>query len=152
MDLDWKIYRALLESDDAFITDCNIQFINGSVPLNDSNGIYVAFVGLDNDQPTLDGDVYRSTVDLYVKTKNTDYLEGSRFLRSVMVSIRNLLISNDDLQPYHPRINSTQYEYGDNYENKGLHIVVTGKSLNVFDKDYYKCLCEDITDLEVHEE
>ena len=152
MDLDWKIYRALLESDDAFITDCNIQFINGSVPLNDSNGIYVAFVGLDNDQSSFDGDVYRSTVDLYVKSKNTDYLEGSRFLRSVMVSIRNLLRSNDDLRPYNPIINSTQYEYGDNYENKGLHIVVTGKSLNVFDKDYYTCLCEDINDLEVNEE
>ena len=106
----------------------------------------------DNDQSSFDGDVYRSTVDLYVKTKNTDYLEGSRFLRSVMVSIRNLLRSNDDLRPYNPIINSTQYEYGDNYENKGLHIVVTGKSLNVFDKDYYTCLCEDINDLEVNEE
>ena len=136
MDLDWKIYRALLESSDDFIRECNIQFINGSVPLNDSNGIYVAFVGLDNDQSSFDGDVYRSTVDLY----------------SVMVSIRNLLRSNDDLRPYNPIINSTQYEYGDNYENKGLHIVVTGKSLNVFDKDYYTCLCEDINDLEVNEE
>lgn len=148
IDFDYQIYRSLLQTDDKFIKACNIQFVNKSVPLNDDNGIYVAFVSSDLDTALFDGEAYRETVDVYVKTLNTDYLESSRFLRSVVLSIRKLLKTDTDLIDYSPVITSTQYEYGDNFETKGVHIVVTGKSLEIDPDEEYECICTDISKLQ----
>ena len=102
IDFDYQVYRSLLQSDDEFIKACNIQFVDKSVPLNDSNGIYVAFVSSDLDTALFDGETYRETVDLYVKTLQTDYLESSRFLRSIVLSVRKLIKTDTVLINYSP--------------------------------------------------
>lgn len=148
IDFDYQVYRSLLQSDDKFIKACNIQFVDKSVPLNDSNGIYVAFVSSDLDTALFDGEAYRETVDLYVKTLQTDYLESSRFLRSIVLSVRKLLKTDTDLINYSPVIQSVQYEYGDNFETKGVHIVLNGKSLEKDPDEEFECICTDISKLE----
>ena len=140
MTSDYLIYQILLQSNDDFIKSCNVQFINQSTPLNDSNGIYVGFVDLENAEDLFDGEEYTALVDIYIKTKDTDYLNGSRYLRSVARSIKNELKSNDDMKQRNIRFRNITYEYGGKYELKGLHLILQCNEIETDDIIDYNCL------------
>lgn len=124
MTSDILIYNILLKSDDEFIQKCNIKFIDRSVPAEEDDTIYIANVDLETVNETFHSAQYKALVNIYVKTKNTDYLEGSRHLRTVVKHIKNVLRADVKCKQRHITFRNTTYEYGSSYTLKGLHLLV----------------------------
>lgn len=124
MTSDILIYNILDNTDDEFIQKCNLKFIDKSVPAQEDDTIYIANVDLENRMESFDDTEYTALVNIYVKTKDTDYLNGSRFLRTVVKHIKYVLKHNSDCQARHIKFRSIRYEYGSGYTLKGLHLLV----------------------------
>ena len=124
MTSDILIYNILEKSNDSFIKDCNLKFIDKSVPAEEDDTIYIANVDLETLRETFNSVEYKALVNIYVKTKNTDYLEGSRFLRTVVKRIKNELRNDVECKQRHITFRNTTYEYGSSYTLKGLHLLV----------------------------
>ena len=124
MTSDILIYNILEKSSDEFIQECNLKFIDRSVPAQEDDTIYVANVDLETVDETFEDVRYNALVNIYVKTKNTDYLDASRFLRTVVKHIKAELWRDDDCKERNIRFRNTRYEYGSGYTLKGLHLMV----------------------------
>lgn len=124
MTSDILIYNVLDKSTDEFINKCNLKFIDRSVPAQEDDTIYVANVDLETVDDTFEEVRYNALVNIYVKTKDTDYLEASRFLRTVVKHIKHELWCDDDCKERNIRFRNTRYEYGSGYTLKGLHLLV----------------------------
>lgn len=124
MTSDILIYNVLKSSDDFFIKKCNLKFIDKSVPAQEDDTIYIATVDLETRHEMFESSEYTALVNIYVKTKDTDYLEGSRFLRTVVKHIKHVLRSNDECKARNIVFRNTTYEYGSSYTLKGMHLLV----------------------------
>ena len=121
---DILIYNLLRKSDDEFINEFNIKFIDRSVPAEESNTIYIANMDLELRKETFHSAEYNALINIFVKTKNTNYLEGSQYLRTVVKHIKNVLKDNITCRRRHIVFRNITYEYGSTYTLKGLHMIV----------------------------
>ena len=121
---DILIYNLLRSTSDKFIQEFNIKFIDRSVPAEESNTIYIANIDLETQKETFHSVEYKALVNLYIKTKNTDYLEGSQYLRTVAKHIKNVLKDNVTMRQRHIQFRNLTYEYGSSYTLKGLHMII----------------------------
>ena len=121
---DILIYNLLKNSDDPFINEFNIKFIDRSVPAEESNTIYIANMELQTRKESFHNVEYTALVNIFVKTKQTDYLLGSQYLRTVVKHIKSLLLSNVTCRRRHLAVRNIQYEYGSTYTLKGLHMIL----------------------------
>ena len=149
MTSDILIYNILHNSTDEWINQCNLKFIDKSVPAEEDDTIYIANVDLETVRETFNSTDYRALVNIYVKTKNTDYLEGSRFLRTVVKHIKNTLRDNIDCKQRHIAFRNTRYEYGGKYTLKGLHLLVQLNEYESFDDALETESCVNITNVDV---
>lgn len=124
MTSDILIYNILNQSDDEWIKKCNLKFIDKSVPAEEDDTIYIANVDLETLTESFNHVEYKALVNIYVKTKDTDYLSGSRFLRTVVKHIKNVLRADITCKQRHITFRNTTYEYGGKYTLKGLHLLV----------------------------
>jgi hypothetical protein len=124
MTSDILIFNILENSTDEFISKCNVKFIDRSVPAEEDDTIYIANVDLETLRETFSHVEYKALVNIYVKTKDTDYLEGSKALRTIVKHIKNVLRNNVDCKQRHITFRNTTYEYGSKYTLKGLHLLV----------------------------
>lgn len=124
MTSDILIYNILNKSDDEFIRKCNLKFIDKSVPAQEDDTIYVASIDLENRQETFDDTRYVALVNVYVKTKDTDYVQSSRFLRTVVKHIKYVLKHDEECRARNIRFRNIKYEYGSGYTLKGMHLLV----------------------------
>jgi hypothetical protein len=124
MTSDILIYNILKQSDDEFISKCNLKFIDRSVPAEEDDTIYIATVDLETLRETFNSVEYKALVNIYVKTKDTDYLEGSRSLRTTVKHIKKVLRGNVDCKQRRITFRNTTYEYGSKYTLKGMHLLV----------------------------
>ena len=150
MTSDILIYNILKQTEDEFIQKCNLKFIDKSVPAQEDDTIYIANVDLENRGESFNDTEYVALVNIYVKTKDTDYLEGSRFLRTVVKHIKHVLKSDTMCRERHIRFRNITYEYGSGYTLKGLHLLV---QLLEYEYDLqdseYSCLNIDTDDMEI---
>ena len=153
MTSDILIYNVLNKSDDPFIKKCNLKFIDKSVPAQEDDTIYIANMDLQVRQELYDSTEYSALVNIYVKTKDTDYLNGSRFLRTVVKHIKHALRSDDDCIARKISFRNTNYEYGSGYTLKGLHLIVQllEYESHDLDVDEYGCVKVDTDDLIIGE-
>ncbi len=121
---DILIYNLLRSTEDEFIKEFNIKFIDRSVPAEESNTIYIANMDLELRKETFHSAEYNSLINIFVKTKNTNYLEGSQYLRTVVKHIKRVLKSNVTCKQRHIIFRNITYEYGSTYTLKGLHLIV----------------------------
>ena len=121
---DILIYNLLRSTDDKFIQEFNIKFIDRSVPAEESNTIYIANVDLETQKETFHSVEYRALVNIFIKTKQTDYLEASQYLRTVAKHIKNVLKNNVTCKRRHIVFRNHTFEYGSTYTLKGLHLIV----------------------------
>ena len=150
MTSDILIYNILKKSDDEFIKACDLKFIDKSVPAQEDDTIYVANVDLENHGESFDDTEYVALVNIYVKTKNTNYLKGSRFLRTVVKHIKHVLRQNETCNERHITFRNIRYEYGSGYTLKGLHLLVQlleyeSKNLD----DDRSCVNVDVDNIEI---
>ena len=124
MTSDILIYNILNQSDDEWIKKCNLKFIDRSVPAEEDDTIYIANVDLETLKESFNHVEYKALVNIYVKTKDTDYISGSRFLRTVVKHIKNVLRADITCKQRHITFRNTTYEYGGKYTLKGLHLLV----------------------------
>lgn len=153
MTSDILIYNVLENTDDPFVKKCNLKFIDRSVPAEEDDTIYIANVDLENRNGSYDGTEYSALVNIYVKTKATDYLEGSRFLRTVVKHIKYVLKSNSTCRERMIKFRNIRYEYGSGYTLKGLHLLVQLSEMehDLMDEEY-SCVHIDVDDLEIDPE
>ena len=149
MTSDILIFNILKNSDDEFIQNCNIKFIDRSVPAEEDDTIYIANVDLETLRETFDSVDYKALVNIYVKTKNTDYLEGSRHLRTVVKHIKQVLRDNVDCKQRRITFRNTTYEYGSEYTLKGLHLLVQMVEHEITMDPIEKESCIDINQVDV---
>lgn len=142
MTSDVIIYNALITSDDPFIQKCNIKFIDESVPAMEDDTIYIANVNLESMNELYESTQYRATVNIYVKTKDTDYIEASRFLRSVVKHIKTVLKHDEECLARKITFRSTTFEYGSKYTLKGLHLLAQMIEYERYSDDETVNLCE----------
>ena len=143
MTSDIIIYNILKKSDDPFIKKCNVKFIDKSVPAEEDDTIYVANIDLETYQETYTGVEYKALVNIYVKTKDTDYVNGSRFLRTVIKHIRNVLREDEECKVRSIRFRNIKYEYGSAYTLRGMHLIVQLLEHESFDEDEkFECIDE----------
>ena len=121
---DILIYNLLKNSDDPFIQEFNIKFIDRSVPSEESNTIYIANMDLQTRNESFHNVEYTALVNIFVKTKQTDYLTGSQYLRTVVKHIKNVLKNNVTCRRRHLAVRNITYEYGSTYTLKGLHMIL----------------------------
>lgn len=121
---DILIYNLLKNTSDKFIQEFNIKFIDRSVPAEENNTIYIANMDLETRKETFHSYEYRALINIFVKTKNTNYLEGSQYLRTAVKHIKNILKSNVTCKRRHITFRNITYEYGSHYTLKGLHLIV----------------------------
>jgi len=124
MTSDFHVYNVLKKCSDDFINDCNVKFIDKSVPASEDNTIYIANVDVETMQETYDETQYRALVNVYVKTKDTDYVNGSRFLRTVVKRIKHVLREDEECKRRQITFRNVTYEYGSGYTLKGLHLII----------------------------
>lgn len=149
MTSDILIFNILKNSDDEFIQNCNIKFIDRSVPAEEDDTIYIANVDLETLRETFNSVDYKALVNIYVKTKNTDYLEGSRHLRTVVKHIKQVLRDNVDCKQRRITFRNTTYEYGSEYALKGLHLLVQMVEHEITMDPIEKESCIDINQVDV---
>ena len=150
MTSDILIFNILNNTDDEWIQKCNLKFIDKSVPAEEDDTIYIANVDLETLRETFNSVEYKALVNIYVKTKNTDYIEGSRFLRTVVKHIKNVLRGDVDCKQRRITFRNTTYEYGSKYTLKGLHLLVQMVEYeNFYDPAEDKESCIDITEVDV---
>lgn len=149
MTSDILVYNILNESTDEFIKKCNIKFIDRSVPAEEDDTIYVANVDLETIRETFNSAEYKALVNIYVKTKDTDYLKSSKFLRTVVKHIKNELRDDVKCKQRHVTFRNTTYEYGSSYTLKGLHLLVQMTEHESFNTDIRKEECVNIDKVEV---
>lgn len=153
MTSDILIFNILNKTDDPFISECNLKFIDKSVPAQDDDTIYVANVDLENLQETYDGTYYKALVNIFVKTKDTDYLEGSRFLRTVVKHIKHVLKQDEECRRRQITFRNMTYEYGSSYTLKGLHLLVQLREHESDDLDEKgSCVTIDTDDMDINVE
>jgi len=148
MTSDILIYNILKESDDEFIKKCNLKFIDRSVPAQEDDTIYIANVDLETQQELFEATQYKALVNIFVKTKDTNYLEASRFLRTVVKHIKYVLRNDNECKARRIIFRNTTFEYGSGYTLKGLHLLVQmleHESYNIDDDDY-SCVRLDVDD------
>lgn len=121
---DILIYNILKNTDDPFIKEYNIKFIDRSVPAEEDHTIYIANMDLETRNETFSSFEYTSLINIFVKTKNTNYLEASQHLRTVVKHIKTVLSSNITCKQRHIRYRNITYEYGSTYTLKGLHLII----------------------------
>ena len=151
MTSDILIYNVLKSSDDLFIKKCNLKFIDKSVPAQEDDTIYIATVDLETRNEMFGSSEYTALVNIYVKTKDTDYLEGSRFLRTVVKHIKHVLRNNDECKARSIVFRNTTYEYGSSYTLKGMHLLVQlleEEDYNL-DDETYNCVIINTDDEEI---
>lgn len=149
MTSDILIYNILKSSDDEWISKCNVKFIDKSVPAQENDTIYIANVDLETIRETFNSVEYKALVNIYVKTKDTDYVEGSRFLRTVVKHIKNTLRADVDCKQRHITFRNTTYEYGGKYTLKGLHLLVQLVEFESFNDPEPGDSCYNLTDVDV---
>lgn len=148
---DILIYNLLRKSDDKFIKEFNIKFIDRSVPAEESNTIYIANMDLETNRETFNSTEYTALVNIFVKTKNTNYLEGSQYLRTVVKHIKNVLKANVTCKQRHIVFRNISYEYGSSYVLKGLHMIVQLNEMESMNGDDPKIITEmELMDLETY--
>lgn len=142
MTSDILIYNVLNNSDDEFISKCNLKFIDKSVPAEEDDTIYIAHMDLETRQELFESTEYSALVNVYVKTKDTDYLEASRFLRTVVKHIKAVLRNDKDCKARKIVFRNTTFEYGSKYTLKGLHLIIQMIEHETYslDDDYYRCV------------
>ena len=121
---DILIYNILRNTSDEYIKEFNVKFIDRSVPAEESNTIYIANIDLETNRETFHSTEYTALVNIYIKTKNTNYLESSQYLRTCAKHIKNILKDNITCKQRHIRFRNTTYEYGSTYTLKGLQLLV----------------------------
>ena len=121
---DFLIYDLLRNSDNPIIQLCNVKFIDRSVPAEEDNTIYIANVSLSPTTELFDGVIYRTLVSIYVKTKQTDYIKGSRILRTFISNIKQELMNNPELRNRDIRFGEQTFDYGSKYTLKGVTLLV----------------------------
>jgi hypothetical protein len=124
MTSDILIYNVLHSCEDEFIQKCNLKFIDQSVPAQEDDTIYIAVIDLETKQELFNDTEYRALVNIYVKTKDTDYISGSRFLRTVIKHIKTVLRNDEECKSRKIVFRNTTYEYGSKYTLKGMHLIV----------------------------
>ena len=132
---DILIYNLLRSTDDKFIQEFNIKFIDRSVPAEESNTIYIANMDLELRKETFHSAEYNALINIFIKTKNTDYLEGSQYLRTVAKHIKNVLKGNVTCRQRHIVFRNITYEYGSTYTLKGLHLIVQMNEIDSMNSD-----------------
>lgn len=132
---DILIYNLLRSTDDKFIQEFNIKFIDRSVPAEESNTIYIANMDLELRKETFHSAEYNALINIFIKTKNTDYLEGSQYLRTVAKHIKNVLKGNVTCRQRHIVFRNITYEYGSTYTLKGLHLIVQMNEIESMNSD-----------------
>ena len=148
---DILIYNLLRSTNDKFIQEFNIKFIDKSVPAEESNTIYIANMDLETNRETFNSCEYTALVNLFVKTKNTNYLEGSQYLRTAVKHIKNVLKSNVTCKQRHIRFRNVSYEYGSSYTLKGLHMIIQLNEIESMNGDDPDIITElELEDLETH--
>ena len=138
---DIMIYNLINQCKKPYINQCNLKFIDNTVPAQEDNTIYIANIDLELKDETFNSDQYKALVNIYIKTKQTDYLEGSRFLRTVAKEIKDLIKTDVNCKRRHAKTRNISYEYGSKYTLKGLHMIVqldehdkVGDDVNFFKK------------------
>ena len=121
---DILIYNVLRETDNPIIQACNLKFIDKSVPAEEDATIYVANVTLNPKLDTFTMTEYDANVNIFVKTKQTDYLTASRFLRTVLKHIKNTLKKDPTCRKRNIKFSSTTFQYGSTYTLKGVTLLV----------------------------
>ena len=149
MTSDFLIYNILDTTTDEWVQKCNLKFIDKSVPAEEDDTIYIANVDLETIRESFNHVEYKALVNIYVKTKNTDYIEGSRFLRTVVKHIKNVLRDNVDCKQRHITFRNTTYEYGSKYTLKGLHLLVQMVEHESVSDPVETESCINITDVDV---
>lgn len=149
MTSDILIYNILKNTDDEFIQKCNLKFIDRSVPAQEDDTIYIANIDLENNAESFDDTEYIALVNIYVKTKDTDYLNSSRFLRTVVKHIKHVLKSDEDCKSRHIRFPNIKYEYGSGYTLKGLHLIVQMLEYEYPINEPSNCWDIDVDDIEI---
>lgn len=144
MTSDILIFNILNNSKDEWISKCNIKFIDKSVPAEEDDTIYIANVDLETLRESFNHVEYKALVNIYVKTKNTDYITGSRHLRTVVKHIKNVLRADVDCKQRHIAFRNTTYEYGSKYTLKGLHLLVQMVEFEGLTDDTKKESCIDL--------
>lgn len=124
MTSDFLIYDTLRNSNNEFINLCNVKFIDKSVPAMEDNTIYVANVELNPKTELFEGVVYQSVVNIYVKTKITDYINASQVLRTILKEIKKTLKNNPELDNRNIRFGRQSFDYGSTYTLKGISLLV----------------------------
>lgn len=132
---DILLYNLLRNTDDEFIKEFNVKFIDRSVPAEESNTIYIANMDLETSKETFHSVEYRALINIFIKTKNTDYLEGSQYLRTVAKHIKNVLKNNVTCRQRHIYFRNLTYEYGSTYTLKGLHLIVQMNEMESMNSD-----------------
>ena len=132
---DILLYNLLRNTDDEFIQEFNVKFIDRSVPAEESNTIYIANMDLETSKETFHSVEYRALINIFIKTKNTDYLEGSQYLRTVAKHIKNVLKNNVTCRQRHIYFRNLTYEYGSTYTLKGLHLIVEMNEMESMNSD-----------------
>ena len=145
MTSDILIYNILNNTDDEIIKKSNLKFIDESVPAEENNTIYIANIDLETKEERFNDTEYRALINIYVKTKDTDYLNSSRFLRTAIKHIKSVLRADDECKARNITFRNTTYEYGSKYTLKGMHLIVQmleyeSKDLDV---EYYQCVTID---------
>ena len=149
MTSDILVYNILSQSDDPIIKNCNLKFIDKSVPAEEDDTIYIANVDLETIRESFNHVEYKALVNIYVKTKETNYIKGSRALRTIVKHIKNELRADVDCKQRHITFRNTTYEYGSSYTLKGLHLLVQMVEFESNSDPIETESCINITDVDV---
>lgn len=121
---DFLIYDILRNTSNEILQLCNVKFIDRSVPAEEDNTIYIANVSLSPKTELFDGQIYNTLVSIYVKTKQTDYIKGSRILRTFIQNIKQELKNNPELRSRNISFGNQTFDYGSTYTLKGITLLV----------------------------
>ena len=141
---DFLIYDLLRNSDNEILQLCNVKFIDRSVPAEEDNTIYIANVSLSPKTELFDGQIYNTLVSIYVKTKQTDYIKGSRILRTFVQNIKQELKNNPELRLRNISFGNQTFDYGSTYTLKGITLLVycdEEESYGLLNAEEISCYC-----------
>lgn len=132
---DVLIYNALInaQNDNLLLKQFKIDYPAENALAEESNTILVASVSDEYIKQTFNSEHYNALTEIFIKTKNTDYKETSKILRTVVKVIKKVLREDETLKMLNPKFRKSASNYGSKLALKGRNLHVQTKEQDLFD-------------------
>lgn len=133
---DILIFRTLKTSQDSFLENFSIHFPSKDFLNQESNLILVANVDNEYKNKTMGSTEYKALTEVFIQTRQKDYIKASRVLKEATFRIKKILTNNEEFKKRNIIFRNNRADYNINLILRGRHLLIQTNEHEIRDSDY----------------